>query len=147
MNGYDVIVIGSGAGGGTLVHRLAPSGKRILLLERGDWLPREPANWFADEVFVDGAASTPFTYLDKGALAVVGRNRAVCEIRGLKLWGPPAFFTYLAVHLYYLGGPRGRRVEVLMKWIGARFGQRRSALIESDLNSVERVPPGAQPVP
>ena len=45
MSDYDVIVIGSGAGGGTLVHRLAPSGKRILLLERGDWLPREPQNW------------------------------------------------------------------------------------------------------
>jgi choline dehydrogenase-like flavoprotein len=44
MSSYDVIVIGSGAGGGTLVHRLAPSGKRILLLERGDWLPREPQN-------------------------------------------------------------------------------------------------------
>ena len=42
MSSYDVIVIGSGAGGGTLVHRLAPSGKRILLLERGDWLTREP---------------------------------------------------------------------------------------------------------
>jgi NADH:ubiquinone reductase (H+-translocating) len=78
------------------------------------------------------AATTPFKYLDKGALAVVGRNRAVCEIRGLKLWGPPAFLTYLAVHLYYLGGPRGRRVEVLMKSIGARFGQRQSALIASD---------------
>ena len=37
-NSYDVIVIGSGAGGGTLVHQLAPSGKRILLLERGGWL-------------------------------------------------------------------------------------------------------------
>jgi choline dehydrogenase-like flavoprotein len=51
---YDVIVIGSGAGGGTLTRRLAPSGKRVLLLERGDWLPREPANWSAAEVFVDG---------------------------------------------------------------------------------------------
>ena len=40
-----MIVIGSGAGGGTLVRHLAPSGKRILLLERGDWLPREPQNW------------------------------------------------------------------------------------------------------
>ena len=48
-----MIVIGSGAGGGTLVHRLAPSGKRILLLERGDWLPREPQNWLAQDVFVD----------------------------------------------------------------------------------------------
>src|SRR6266567_7954092 len=38
---YDVIVIGSGAGGGTLTHALAPTGKRILLLERGDFLPRE----------------------------------------------------------------------------------------------------------
>jgi choline dehydrogenase-like flavoprotein len=53
MSDYDVIVIGSGAGGGTLVHRLAPSGKRILLLERGDWLPRGPKNWSADAVFVD----------------------------------------------------------------------------------------------
>ena len=53
MSSYDVIVIGSGAGGGTLVHRLASSGKRILLLERGDWLPREPNNWSAGEVFVD----------------------------------------------------------------------------------------------
>ena len=42
---YDVIIIGSGAGGGTLAHRLAPSGKRILMLERGDWLPREAENW------------------------------------------------------------------------------------------------------
>jgi choline dehydrogenase-like flavoprotein len=54
MSDYDVIVIGSGAGGGTLVHRLAPSGKKILLLERGDWLPREPQNWRAEDVFVDG---------------------------------------------------------------------------------------------
>ena len=45
MERYDVIIIGSGAGGGTLVSHLAPSGKRILLLERGDWLPREPQNW------------------------------------------------------------------------------------------------------
>jgi choline dehydrogenase-like flavoprotein len=54
MSEYDVIVIGSGAGGGTLVRHLAPSGKRILLLERGDWLPREPQNWLATDVFVDG---------------------------------------------------------------------------------------------
>src|SRR5919197_1267126 len=39
---YDVIIIGTGAGGGTLAHKLAPSGKRILLLERGGYLPREP---------------------------------------------------------------------------------------------------------
>ena len=44
---YDVIIIGSGAGGGTLARHLAPSGKRILILERGGWLPRELENWDA----------------------------------------------------------------------------------------------------
>jgi NADH dehydrogenase len=91
-------------------------------------------------------ASEPFRYFDKGALAVVGRGKAVCEIRGRELWGRPAFFTYLAVHLYYLGGQMGRRLEVLIKWIGARFGERQSALIEGELASVERTPPPAQAV-
>src|SRR3954465_1030268 len=53
MEAYDVIIVGTGAGGGTLARHLAPSGKRILLLERGDWLPREPANWDTAEVFVN----------------------------------------------------------------------------------------------
>jgi choline dehydrogenase-like flavoprotein len=48
---HDVIIIGTGAGGGTLAHKLAPSGKRVLLLERGGYLPREPENWDSREVF------------------------------------------------------------------------------------------------
>ncbi|MGH8819841.1 MAG: GMC family oxidoreductase N-terminal domain-containing protein, partial [Rhodoferax sp.] len=52
-NHYDVIIIGSGAGGGTLALKLAPSGKRILILERGDYLPREKQNWDPAEVFVN----------------------------------------------------------------------------------------------
>ena len=62
MSDYDVIVIGSGAGGGTLVRHLAPSGKRILLLERGGWLRREPQNWLAQDVFVDGRYTSPDTW-------------------------------------------------------------------------------------
>ena len=50
---YDVVIVGSGAGGGTLAHRLAPTGKRILLLERGDRLPQEAENWDTRAVFVD----------------------------------------------------------------------------------------------
>jgi choline dehydrogenase-like flavoprotein len=42
---FDIIIIGTGAGGGTLLHRLAASGKRILVLERGPFLPREKENW------------------------------------------------------------------------------------------------------
>jgi choline dehydrogenase-like flavoprotein len=51
---YDVIIIGSGAGGGTLAYRLAPSGKRILLLERGDYVPREADNWSSRAVVTEG---------------------------------------------------------------------------------------------
>jgi len=62
---YDVIIIGSGAGGGTLAHRLAPSGKKILILERGDWLPREVQNWDATAVFVDNRYVSADTWYDK----------------------------------------------------------------------------------
>ena len=51
---YDVIIIGTGADGGTLAYRLAPTGKNILLLERGDFLPREKQNWGVDAVFGEG---------------------------------------------------------------------------------------------
>jgi choline dehydrogenase-like flavoprotein len=59
---YDVIIIGTGAGGGTLARHLAPSGKRVLLLERGGWLPREPQNVSAEEVFVKGRYISPDTW-------------------------------------------------------------------------------------
>ena len=65
MSDYDVIIIGTGAGGGTLARHLAPSGKRVLLLERGDWLPREPENWSTADVFVDGRYISPDTWYDE----------------------------------------------------------------------------------
>jgi choline dehydrogenase-like flavoprotein len=64
VDSYDVIIIGSGAGGGTLARHLAPSGKRILLLERGGWLSREPSNWSAADVFVDNCYVSPDTWYD-----------------------------------------------------------------------------------
>ncbi len=66
-NDFDVIIIGSGAGGGTLARHLAPSGKKVLILERGGWLPREIENWDADEVFVKNRyVSADTWYDDKG---------------------------------------------------------------------------------
>ncbi|WP_371484114.1 GMC oxidoreductase [Kitasatospora sp. NBC_00315] len=62
---YDVIVIGTGAGGGTLAHRLAPTGKRILILERGGYLPRERDNWESTAVFVKGKYRAPEFWFDK----------------------------------------------------------------------------------
>jgi len=64
MSRYDVIIIGTGAGGGTLARHLAPSGKNILLLERGDWLKREPENWQAGPVFIDNRYISPDTWHD-----------------------------------------------------------------------------------
>ena len=62
---YDVIIIGTGAGGGTLAHRLAPTGKRVLILERGDYLPRERDNWDSTAVFVKGKYRAPEFWYDK----------------------------------------------------------------------------------
>ena len=65
---YDVIVIGTGAGGGTLAHTVAASGKRLLLLERGDFLPREMDNWSPEPVFVPsiGAVNPALTAIANG---------------------------------------------------------------------------------
>ncbi len=49
-NHYDVIVIGTGAGGATIANKLAVAGKKILILERGDFLPREKDNWSSPAV-------------------------------------------------------------------------------------------------
>jgi choline dehydrogenase-like flavoprotein len=65
MERYDVIIIGSGAGGGTLAHALAPSGKRILIIERGGYLPRERQNWDPTAVFVDNRYVSCDTWYDK----------------------------------------------------------------------------------
>jgi choline dehydrogenase-like flavoprotein len=57
-----MIVIGSGPGGASLAHRLAGTGKRILMLERGGCLPRPRDNWDSKTVFVDGTYQAPETW-------------------------------------------------------------------------------------
>ena len=62
---YDVIIIGSGAGGGTLAHRLAPTGLRVLILERGDYIRREPENWDSREVITRARYKTHEKWIDR----------------------------------------------------------------------------------
>jgi choline dehydrogenase-like flavoprotein len=62
---YDVIIVGSGAGGSTLAHALAPTGLKILVVERGDYLRRAKDNWNVKSVFVDEAYTTQEHWLDK----------------------------------------------------------------------------------
>jgi len=88
----DVIVIGSGAGGGTVAHRLAPSGKRILILERGEALPREKDNWDPRAVQVERRYDPRETWHDgagnaftPGVKYVVGGNTKVWGAATLRL--------------------------------------------------------------
>jgi choline dehydrogenase-like flavoprotein len=99
MEHYDVIIIGTGAGGGTLAHRLAPSGKRILLLERGGYLPREPENWDSREVF--------------------GRERYVTEERWIDKHGTP----FRPHAQYFVGGNTKVYGAILFRFRERDFGQ------------------------
>ena len=65
MPHFDIVVIGSGAGGATLAQRLAPTGKSILILERGEHLPREAENWDSKAVFIDHRYRTKEHWFDK----------------------------------------------------------------------------------
>jgi NADH dehydrogenase len=86
----------------------------------------------------DPSASKPFKYFDKGALAVVGRGKAVCEVRDRRLSGLAAFLMYVGVHLFYLGGVGGRRLTVAIAVIGSLFGARQGRVMEAELPTVGR---------
>jgi choline dehydrogenase-like flavoprotein len=62
---HDVIIIGSGAGGGTLAWALASTGKKILLIERGDYVPREPQNWSTKSVVLEGRYNNAEPWRDR----------------------------------------------------------------------------------
>jgi choline dehydrogenase-like flavoprotein len=117
---YDVVVIGTGAGGGTLLWRLASLGKRILVLERGDFLPRERENWDplavargryqARDTWIDrnGAPFRPYThYWVGGNTKVYGAallRLRPSDFQELRHWGgiSPAWpLDYGAFEPYY----------------------------------------------
>jgi choline dehydrogenase-like flavoprotein len=62
---YDIVIIGSGAGGGTIAHALAASGARLLLVERGGFVPQEDENWSAAAVWKDLRYRTRERWLDE----------------------------------------------------------------------------------
>jgi choline dehydrogenase-like flavoprotein len=82
--GADVVVVGSGMGGGTIAHALARRGVDVLILERGERLPREPENWSPRAVFLDRRYKPAERWLDgaghafaPGVHYVVGGNTKV----------------------------------------------------------------------
>ena len=111
---YEVIIIGTGAGGGTLAHRLAPSGKKILLLERGDFVPREKQNWDSRAVVGEGRYNNVEPWRDMngnefvpGAHYFVGGNT---KFYGAALDGQAGFHRGLSVR-----DPDGHASRVLQK--------------------------------
>lgn len=65
MTHYDMIIVGTGAGGATLAYALASTGKRILMLDRGTRIPNEPSNWNPQSMYLDGKYRTDETWLDQ----------------------------------------------------------------------------------
>jgi choline dehydrogenase-like flavoprotein len=61
---FDVVILGSGAGGGTMAHALAPTGARVLVVERGGYVPREPENWSPEAVWRDLRYRTDERWVD-----------------------------------------------------------------------------------
>ncbi len=132
---FDVIIIGTGAGGATLTHALAPTGKRILVLERGDFLPREKDNWDTRAVFTESKYKAAETWYDKngkpfhpgihywvggntkvyGAALLRFRKEDFGEIRhhgGISLAWPIGYedlepYYTSAEHLYHVHGEHG----------------------------------------
>jgi choline dehydrogenase-like flavoprotein len=66
MEHFDIIIIGTGAGGGTILHKLKDSGKKILVLERGTFMPQEKENWQTDEIFRKERYHTTEVWKTKG---------------------------------------------------------------------------------
>src|ERR1035437_8899691 len=91
-NHFDIIIIGTGAGGSTLAHALAPTGKKILILERGQFLIRSKDNWDPEKVFREEMYHTQEKWLTKegaefrpGQAYLVGGNTKVFGAALLRL--------------------------------------------------------------
>ena len=83
---YDIIIIGSGAGGGTLAHALADTSAEILILERGDFIPQEDENWSPKAVWKDLRYRTKETWLDSSGKAFLPYTH-YCVGGNTKFWG------------------------------------------------------------
>jgi len=90
MNTFDIIIIGSGAGGGTIARELASSGRKILIVERGDFIPQEDQNWSPTAVWKDLRYRTTETWLDASGQPFVPYTH-YCVGGNTKFWGTVLF--------------------------------------------------------
>jgi choline dehydrogenase-like flavoprotein len=86
MAAYDVIIIGTGAGGGTIAHALAQTDARILVLERGDFVPQEDENWNPEAVWKHLRYQTKERWLDDRGREFLPYTH-YCVGGNTKFWG------------------------------------------------------------
>jgi NADH dehydrogenase len=91
---------------------------------------------------VAGEAAQPFRYVDKGSLATIGRRAAVAVVRGVKLWGLPAWLAWLGIHIFFLIGFRNR-IVVMFEWALAYFTHQRNARLILDTRGLPPDPAAA----
>jgi choline dehydrogenase-like flavoprotein len=83
---FDIVIIGSGVGGGTMARALAPTGARILVTERGNHIPSEPQNWDPAAVWKDLRYRSTEQWLDGGGKAFTPYMH-YCVGGNSKFWG------------------------------------------------------------
>jgi choline dehydrogenase-like flavoprotein len=86
VNTFDIIIIGSGAGGGTIARELASTGAKILIVERGDFVPQEDHNWNPASVWKDLRYRTTETWLDEAGRSFRPYTH-YCVGGNTKFWG------------------------------------------------------------
>ncbi|HET6463361.1 MAG TPA: NAD(P)/FAD-dependent oxidoreductase, partial [Candidatus Krumholzibacteria bacterium] len=111
----SVFVIGDLAHANDTTGRLMP-GLAPVAIQQGQYVARR----------IRGTARGPFRYHDKGQLAVIGRNRAVCDLGWIRLCGFPAWFIWVFVHIGYLIG-FDNKLLVMLQWAVNYFTRKRGA--------------------
>jgi choline dehydrogenase-like flavoprotein len=92
---YDVIIVGSGAGGGSVAYKLANAGRRVLVIEKGPFVPRNASTLDVKQVFVDGVFKNHDVWLDgKGREFVPGE---FYNVGGKTKWYGAALFRFRPV--------------------------------------------------
>jgi NADH dehydrogenase len=73
---------------------------------------------------IEGRLTHPFRYRNKGDLATIGRHRAIAQFPAFEMWGNPAWWFWLFLHIMYLAGFRNR-ASVLIEWAYSYFTYQR----------------------
>ena len=105
------------------MHVVGEHGRKTLEVLRPEGIEEAARNVLR---LIEGRSTQPFRYRNKGDLATVGRHRAIAQFPALEMWGKPAWWFWLFLHIMYLAGFRNR-LSVLIEWAYSYFTYQRGA--------------------